>query len=552
MSSVRSRYAWYLRGKGALDEALQQLEKAGETFQKSRDQRVEGFGRSAFHASPQPFQALVAFELGRVEQALGVLEAWRGRSLHDLIQAAGDSRRAILRTDLARAERSLAALEKGPAGQNDVDAEGRIEAESARSELRSKRDLLKEELATPVAAAYSEPSALGELRGALNPGELYVGWTLVDYFGHKSLLAWTLGKTGPPRMARIQDGPAVIERLVEFAEGLGTEAKSVFEPDPKSVLEDARALGDVLFALVGGDGPAPEHLLLVPGELDGLPFEALMPGGEWAGERWTMSYAPSATLHALLRERTSRPAFLGSILAVGDPELQRRDDAGELVVAARTGTSLADLPPVPASGVEAKAIAAMYPRSLVLTGKDAKEEALSVVGAEHSVIHIASHALIGGSDPYGTGIVLSQVDLPDAYELALAGKRPVDGFLSVPEIASEWKIDADLVTLSACRSALGPAVRGEGYVGLSSALFQAGAGAVQASLWEVQDEPTRLFMEAFYREWRAVTKDGPSPRAKSIALRNARRELRGFEVDGRRPYAHPAFWAAFVLIGNPD
>ena len=91
-------------------------------------------------------------------------------------------------------------------------------------------------------------------------------------------------------------------------------------------------------------------------------------------------------------------------------------------------------------------------------------------------------------------------------------------------------------------------VRGEGQIGLATAFLQAGARSLVASLWSVQDEPTRLFMESFYRHWKEL--DGP--RAKARAMDMARSDLRSFERDGERPYAHPAYWSAFVLIGNPD
>lgn len=562
-SESRKSYAGYLRRSGALVESKRWLAEASAEYEESRGQRAEGFGRSAYRISPQPCQALVHFELGEYTAALEVLEAWRGRSLHDLIESTGDGHRASLRSSVARAKRLLAALEQGPR-EAETDRDGADSGdpvsdagEAVRLALEEKLDALRRELALGLVASYSEPSSLEELRAALLPGEAYAGWTLIKFDGDQALIAWTLGADGPPKMARIDGGAGVLQRFRRYAEALGSEAQSAFEPDPKSVEAEARALGDILFALVDSGASAPKHLVVVPGELDGLPFEALAPGGEWAGDRWTLSYAPSATLHALLRSRKSSPPFLGSALCVGDPLLREAAwdegaDEGDVVAVVRSGTNISDLPAVPASGVEAKAIAAMYPRSVILTGRDASEQALSAVGAEYSVVHIASHALIGGSDPHGTGIVLAQVDLPDPYERALAGERPIDGFLSVPEIASEWRIDADLVTLSACQSALGPSVRGEGYVGLSSALFQAGAGAVLASLWEVQDEPTQLFMEAFYREWRALGQKQPSPRAKANALRRARAYLRGLDVDGRRPYAHPAFWAAFVLMGNPD
>ena len=100
------------------------------------------------------------------------------------------------------------------------------------------------------------------------------------------------------------------------------------------------------------------------------------------------------------------------------------------------------------------------------------------------------------------------------------------------------RLAADLVTLSACQSALGELVTGEGMVGLSRAFFYAGAPSVVASLWNVNDEASAELMRHFYRGLRRGL-------TKAEALRQARLELR------REPrYSHPYFWAPFVLVGR--
>jgi CHAT domain-containing protein len=97
-------------------------------------------------------------------------------------------------------------------------------------------------------------------------------------------------------------------------------------------------------------------------------------------------------------------------------------------------------------------------------------------------------------------------------------------------------MNADLVVLSACETALGREIRGEGFVGLTQGFFLAGARQVMASLWRVPDQGTAILMESLYR--RLIRFDEPP----STALRHAQLEL-----VGERRWADPYYWAGFVL-----
>jgi CHAT domain-containing protein len=115
----------------------------------------------------------------------------------------------------------------------------------------------------------------------------------------------------------------------------------------------------------------------------------------------------------------------------------------------------------------------------------------------------------------------------------------VNGFLQLEDIYN-LKLRAELVVLSACRTALGKEVRGEGLVGMTRAFMYAGAPRVIASLWAVPDRATSEFMRLFYRHFF----EGQSPAA---ALRSAQLELR------KTPrWSAPFFWAGFILQGEPD
>jgi CHAT domain-containing protein len=131
--------------------------------------------------------------------------------------------------------------------------------------------------------------------------------------------------------------------------------------------------------------------------------------------------------------------------------------------------------------------------------------------------------------PEQSGIVLSGVD---------AQGRPRDGLLRTPEIY-RLHLPAELVVLSACRTALGPEIRGEGLVGLPHGFLTAGARSVLVSLWEVEDRATAELMRRFYR---GLLREQLPPAA---ALRAAQTALR------REPgWDSPYFWAGFVLQGD--
>jgi CHAT domain-containing protein/tetratricopeptide (TPR) repeat protein len=146
-----------------------------------------------------------------------------------------------------------------------------------------------------------------------------------------------------------------------------------------------------------------------------------------------------------------------------------------------------------------------------------------------SIIHFATHAMLDNSHAALSGIVLSLVDRQG---------RPTDGFLRLNEIYN-MKLDANLVVLSACQTALGKDVEGEGLLGLTRGFMYAGAPRIVASLWEVDDRATEELMKYFYQGMlvRHLTAS-ESLRSAQIAVRN--------QPQWRSPY----FWAGFVLQGD--
>ena len=146
--------------------------------------------------------------------------------------------------------------------------------------------------------------------------------------------------------------------------------------------------------------------------------------------------------------------------------------------------------------------------------------------SQYRIIHFATHGVLD-SRPALSGVALSQFD---------AQGRPQDGFLRLHDIYN-LKLPAELVVLSACDTALGKDIKGEGLIALTRGFMYAGAPRVMASLWKVNDETTAEFMKAFYQR---LFNEGLAPAA---ALRAAQLAM---WRQGRAPF----HWAAFVLQGE--
>ncbi|MFY9573931.1 MAG: CHAT domain-containing protein [Blastocatellia bacterium] len=158
-----------------------------------------------------------------------------------------------------------------------------------------------------------------------------------------------------------------------------------------------------------------------------------------------------------------------------------------------------------------------------------RETASSHDLGQYRIVHFATHGLINNQHPELSGIVLSLVDEKG---------QPQNGFLRLYEIFN-LKLGADLVVLSACQTALGKEIKGEGLVGLTRGFMYAGAPRVVASLWQVEDRASAELMKRFYQ---GVLGQGLRPAA---ALRAAQVSMQN---DSR--WRAPHYWAAFTLQGE--
>jgi CHAT domain-containing protein/tetratricopeptide (TPR) repeat protein len=286
-----------------------------------------------------------------------------------------------------------------------------------------------------------------------------------------------------------------------------------------------------------------ERLVIIPdGLLYYLPFETLafLPQDQSSGEnflisKYDVSYAPSCSSLLLLNERKKKERYPKTLLAFGNPLYpsdsslsgKRKISLAGVMKETYAGQGF-DFSSLAQSKKEIKEISRLFGKDDrdVYLGKDACEEMVKTVPLEnYLIIHFACHGFLDEKMPFRSALVLSSAE--DDKE---------DGFLQAREIAN-LRLDAELVVLSACQTGKGSLERGEGILGLTRTFFYAGARSVVSTLWEIGDKGTAEFMGQFY-DYLSRKKD------KAQALRLAKLSLL------KTKYAHPFYWAGFVLLGE--
>jgi CHAT domain-containing protein len=153
--------------------------------------------------------------------------------------------------------------------------------------------------------------------------------------------------------------------------------------------------------------------------------------------------------------------------------------------------------------------------------------------AGHRLVHFSCHGVFDLEQPMRSGLFLDRVG--DRH-LSLPELRDQPNFLSASEIAQSH-INASLVTLSACETAQAENLPGDEILGLTRALFLAGAACVVVSFWPVPADATRDFMAAFYQ---SLLADGASVAG----------AMQASYVSTAAKYSDPAEWGGFAVMGD--
>ena len=377
-------------------------------------------------------------------------------------------------------------------------ADGDARVPVASSEESSRRSARGVQIKANIQAASPELASLvmvtetasGAIQALLEPVE-----TLLEYYYQGAdLYAFVVTRD---RVQGIKLNGANVAKDVE--------AFRTAVEDPKSdrAKEWSRNLYARLIQPVAAQVTTKQLLIVGHGVLHYLPFAALSDGTGYLVDRYSIRLLPSASVLQFLK---GRPAHQGGrLLAFGNPDL---------------GDAQYDLK---FAQEEVQAIAKTFPQAKVLVRQEATKGAFTSLGPQFSYLHLATH---GKFDP----------DAPLKSGLLLAKDAQGEGFLSLGDLYS-LRLNADLVTLSACETGLGKISNGDDVVGLTRGFLYAGSSSIVASLWQVDDRATSLLMTEFYANLKKTDK---------------REALRQAQLTIKQRYPHPFYWAAFQLTGKPD
>lgn len=351
-----------------------------------------------------------------------------------------------------------------------------------------------------------------------------------------AVYVWTVQRDGTVAGARTAITRADLEALVRQtwdtlgdgaasrpARGLTTRGGTKLSVS--ATRDPYRRLYDLVIAPIEARLPsaAAARITIVPhGPLLGLSFAALLDGrGRYLLERYTLHYAPSV-----------------AVLQYAQPPVTSREASRYLLVAdpANPGGAGGGLPRLPGARSEAAAVRSLLPAgsATLIAGTGADGPRVKALASGKHVLHFATHGVIVDDRPL------------DSY-LALANGR-----LTAREIYA-LNLNADLVILSACRSASGR-ITGDGIIGLTRAFFYAGTPSIVATLSDVSDVAAGYLVPRFYRSWQRSRDKAAALRAGQLALLRA---LRAGQVKVQTAAGefvvpeHPALWSPFVLIGRP-
>lgn len=328
---------------------------------------------------------------------------------------------------------------------------------------------------------------------------------------------------------------------------LGIEQREVFarrlrQEQPRLIAETEEVCAEIyqhVLAPFAAQLPGVRDLYIVPdGPLHYLPFAALLPkaGGPFLGETLVLASAPSLSVLKLLREQ--KPRF----------ESERLQRALVLAVQSKT---------IPNAVLEACEVAR------IITGTKeqiydrlTRAEMAALLEQRFGLIHLALHADVNDAVPFRSYLLLEEernaihrtdfnlfAALRKVIAAPVASPLRQERLFLVSDLMPLNLKHSELIVLSACNTALGQEINGEGMLGLTQGFLCAGAARLLTSLWEVDDQRTFELMKYFYEELISIKQaPGRALRTAQIRLlRDLRKQYPG--------YPFPYFWAAFVLTG---
>jgi CHAT domain-containing protein len=441
--------------------------------------------------------------------------AWYGARQSDNAQKVAEEKQNHLQSVVNDSRVQLIALRK----QNDAlekQIENMLELQLLDTADQSQRATLLRRIyeAEQVLPSYSlgpfrEPVSLRALQHQLSPGEALLEYVLSE----PSSFVLTVTSTA----LRIYSLPSGKE--------IGRDCKQYLREMTKKQTDIAlaRRLYNELVPATSEVNNASTFFVVPDGELNVLPFAALADAdGKYFVTAKTVIDVPSGTVLNILRTRGRNR---NRIPYLGVAAWTQTVDTRPWVVRAITGPERSQLVPLPESKREIEAAANLLPQpdTLLLGSAATRTKSLSLPLAQYDVLHLSLHGY-------------ADMEFPDRSALVFAPAPQLDdsGFLQARDIR-RLRLNARLVTLSACNTAAGP-IYGSGSATIVNAFIEAGAQSVVSTLWDVDDRSGRKLIESFYR----YLAEG---RGRAEALRQATLE---FVNSGQPPY----YWANFEIVGD--
>jgi CHAT domain-containing protein/Tfp pilus assembly protein PilF len=564
-----------LRRKGQIVQATQLYQQALDVL----DKQMSMFGgseetRSGFRSNHLDFYRAYIDLLVRQKQpelAFHVLERSRAQGLLETLVAARVDIRKGVNPELVEKERSLRELLTRKSNRRIQLLNNKLMGEQAAAIEKEIQEILKQyqevegqiRQVSPGYAALTQPQALSAKevqQQLLDSDTLLLEYALgeersyVFAVTHDSIAAFPL-----PKRTEIE-APARELYLLLSSRTPGEETRK--QKPVRAPAEYKLALAKLSQMVLGpvADQLNRKRVLVVSdGALQYIPFAILLtpenPSVSLLMEHEVVNL-PSASVLAVLRQQLSgRKAAPKAVAVLADPVFDIHDDRLRLatkndkssppdsaqasgqsglyqsareVDPARNGT----FPRLPYSRREADAIFSIAKQGNVTESLDfnaSKDTAMSPHLRDYRIVHFATHGLLNNEHPELSGLVFSLVDRQGKIQ---------DGFLRLLDIYN-LDLNADLVVLSACQTALGKLIAEEGLVGLTRGFMYAGAPRVMASLWKVDDEATAELMKKLYE---GMLKHSLTP---AQALRSAQ-----VWMSQQKRWKHPYYWAGFVLQGE--
>lgn len=473
--------------EGSRQEAIDLYRQAVDIIEPQRSTINTEASKIGFVGDKQAVYARLIDALSSDKQysaALEYIERSKSRALVDMLAKKKDF---SVQAGDAKQIRELLAL-KEQSEQELFVQNTSTEAARTRGIAFSSKEKLQQQ-APELSSLVSVTSlSVREIQEILPPDE-----TLVEYYYSDKQLSVFALSSGGLSAVRL-DINNLPENIKNFRQSISDGSSNTHEAL-------GRQLYNTLIKPIEKSLSTSKLIIVAHGALHYLPFYALHDGQEFLIERYSIRMLPSASVMKYLRKEKSNKS--GNILAFGNPDLG--NPQYDLIYAQN----------------EAVAVSKTMPNSKVLLRNDATETALDTYGSGFDYIHFATHGVFDTDAPLNSGLLLAKDKIND-------GKLTVDKLYSM-------KLDADLVTLSACETGLGKIANGDDVVGLTRGFLYAGSNSVVASLWKVDDLATSSLMMAFYDALKTTDK---------------REALRLAQLQTKEQYNHPYFWSAFQLTGN--